>query len=91
LLYDLAVLGAGPATLSAARFAFENRNIKVSIIEAAEYPLLAQKYGVVGTPKVVINEMLSFDGALPDPLFLQYLLHAQEHLLEETGKPVGTA
>jgi glutaredoxin-like protein len=79
------------AALVSARFAFENRNLKVSIIEAAEYPLLVQKYGVKATPKVVINETLSFDGALPEPLFLQYLLHAQGHLLEEAGKPVGNA
>jgi len=79
------------AAISASRFAFENRNLKVSIIEASEYPYLAQRYGVMGTPKVVINEMMGFEGALPEPLFIQHLLHAQEHLLEKPGMPVGRA
>jgi len=79
------------AAISASRFAFENRKLKVSIIEATEFPHLAQKYGVMGTPKVVINEVMGFEGALPEPLFVQHLLHAQEHLLEKPGMPVGRA
>ncbi len=79
------------AAFSAGKFAFENRNLKVSVIESAEYPDLVQKYAVMGTPKIVINETVSFDGALPEPLFIAHLLHAQEHLLEKARQPVGTA
>jgi len=79
------------AAYAAGRFALENQYIKVNVIEASEYPQLVQKYGVVGTPKVLINDMVAFDGALPEPLFIQYLLHAQEHLLETGSETVGTA
>lgn len=79
------------AAIAAGKFALENHNLKVSVVEIGEYPHLVQKYAVMGTPKVVINEMVSFEGALPEPLFVAHLLHAQEHLLEKGGEPVGTA
>ena len=78
------------AAFAAGRFAFENRNVKTEVIETAEFPHLVQKYGVTGTPKVVINDTVSFDGALPEPLFIQYLLHAQDHLLAPGPGPSGT-
>jgi len=79
------------AVYAAGRFAFENPRIRVNVIEAAEFPHLVQKYAVMATPKIVINDTVSFEGALPEPLFIQYLLHAQEHLLEKGGEPIGAA
>lgn len=79
------------AAYAAGKFAFENRNIRVNVIEAVEFPHLVQKYAVMATPKIVINDTVSFEGALPEPLFIQYLLHAQEHLLEKGGEPTGSA
>lgn len=67
------------------------RFLEANIIEAGEYPQLVQKYGLVRTPKVVINETISFDGALPEQLFVQYLLHAQEHMLEQPGQTTVSA
>ncbi|MDQ1279314.1 MAG: hypothetical protein QG670_574 [Thermoproteota archaeon] len=48
------------------QFAFVNGNIQADMVETAEFPHLTQKYNVVGVPKTVINEVYSFEGALPE-------------------------
>ena len=45
-------------------------------MEVSEYPHLAQKYGVMGVPKIVVNEDHAFEGAMPDPLFLDQVKNA---------------
>ena len=42
----------------------------------SEFPHLGQKYGVMGVPKVVINETQHFEGALPESAFVQQVLNA---------------
>jgi glutaredoxin-like protein len=56
------------------KFAIENDLIQADMIEAGEFPHLAQKYSVMGVPKVVINEQTEFVGALPEENFLQQVL-----------------
>jgi glutaredoxin-like protein len=58
------------------KFAMENDLIKADVIEASEFPHLALKYGVMGTPKTVINEKIDFIGVLPEDLFLEHVLLA---------------
>jgi len=41
---------------------------------------LAQKYAVMGVPKVVISDAVEFVGALPEIAFVQHLLSAQERI-----------
>jgi predicted DsbA family dithiol-disulfide isomerase len=50
--------------------------IKGHMIEATEFMELAQHYGVMGVPKVVINDSVSFEGAYPEDAFLEYVLQA---------------
>jgi glutaredoxin-like protein len=64
-------------TSLAHKFAIENDLIRADMIEAAEFPHLAQKYNVMGVPKVVINEQIEFVGALPEENFLQQVLLVQ--------------
>lgn len=64
------------AAITAHKMAFESEMIKSEVIESIEFPFLAQKYGVYGVPKVVINEKVSFEGALPEEMFLDYVLKA---------------
>jgi predicted DsbA family dithiol-disulfide isomerase len=64
-------------TSLAHKFAIENDLIRADMIEAAEFPHLAQKYSVMGVPKVVINEQIEFVGALPEENFLQQVLLVQ--------------
>ena len=50
------------------------------MIEAVEFPQLANKYEVMGVPKIVINDNTSFEGAMPEEHFLEQVMLA----LEET-------
>jgi len=59
------------------KFAIENDLIRADIVEVGEFPHLAQKYSVMGVPKVVINEHVEFVGALPEENFLQQILLVQ--------------
>jgi glutaredoxin-like protein len=47
------------------QFALVNQNIRADMVEASEFPQLAQKYNVTGVPKTIINEVHSFEGAIP--------------------------
>jgi predicted DsbA family dithiol-disulfide isomerase len=47
------------------------------MVEAIEFPHLAQKYSISGVPKTVINEDISFVGALPEEMVVQYVKQAQ--------------
>jgi len=58
------------------KLAIENSLIKADVIDASEFPQLAIKYSVMGTPKTVINEKIEFIGALPEDLFLEHILLA---------------
>lgn len=64
------------AALAANQFAFENENVRAETVEISEFPHLAQKYAVMGVPKVVINEDTSFEGALPESVFLDHIKKA---------------
>lgn len=48
----------------------------MSIVEATEFPALAQRFNVYAVPKVVINETHEFVGALPEPQFVAAVAHA---------------
>ena len=64
-----------PAAASMAHmFAVENELIKADVIDANEFPQLAIKYGVMGVPKVVVNDKVEFVGALPEKMFLEHVL-----------------
>jgi hypothetical protein len=64
------------AATIAHKLAIENDLIKADVIDASEFPHLALKYGVMGIPKVVINEKVEFVGALPEDLFVEHVILA---------------
>lgn len=68
------------AVLTAHQFAMENPNIVADMVEATEFPELAERYGVYAVPKVVINDVVSFEGALPEQIFALYVLKAVDQL-----------
>lgn len=64
------------AAKTAYQFAVENELIEAEIVEANEFPHLAMKYGVMGVPKIVVNDKVEFVGAVPENLFLEQILLA---------------
>lgn len=75
------------AVRMAHKFAIENAlggNDKIlgDMIEAIEFPGLAEQYNVMAVPKVVIRvngeDKVSFEGAYPEKMFLEKLLEALE-------------
>jgi glutaredoxin-like protein len=61
------------------QMAIENPVITADMVEAIEFPHLANKYDVMAVPKVVINDRISFEGALPEAHFLEHVLLAVEN------------
>lgn len=66
------------ATSLAHKFAFENDYIKSDMVEIGEFPHLAQKYSIMGVPKIVINETVEFVGVLPEDHFVEHVLLAMK-------------
>ena len=56
--------------------AVASENVRATAIEATEFPAMSRAYRVMGVPKVVINDRVEFEGALPEPQFLEAVLRA---------------
>jgi hypothetical protein len=68
--------------------ALESPRVRADVIEATEFPALADRYGVYGVPKVVLNETYSFEGALPEAAFLKHVMAAA---VEQVGQLTAIA
>ncbi len=64
------------AVFLAHQLAFINKNITGKMIEAMEYGEWAQKYNVYGVPKNVVNDVVEFEGAVPEKVFVKQVLEA---------------
>ena len=60
----------------AQHMAVASDRITATAIEATEFPELSRAYRVMAVPKIVINERVQFEGALPEPQFLEAVLRA---------------
>jgi len=58
--------------------AIESDMVRADMVEASEFPHLVVKYNVFGVPKTVVNEEVEFEGALPEPLFLEQVVKATQ-------------
>lgn len=72
------------AVYLAHQMAFESPQVTADMVEAIEFPHLAQKYSVMGVPRTVINEDVHIEGAVPESMLLAQL---QEALRD--GQPSG--
>ena len=60
----------------AQHMAVASDRVTATAIEATEFPELARTYRVMAVPKIVINDRVEFEGALPEPQFLEAVLRA---------------
>jgi len=64
------------AAILSHKLAFASDKIKAHVIEAIEFPELSDKYGVSAVPKIVANDKVQFEGALPEEEFVARILEA---------------
>ena len=62
------------AAAVAHKLAVESDFVRADVIDGSEFPQLAQKYAVMGVPKIIINEKTEFVGAFNEDLFAEYVL-----------------
>jgi predicted DsbA family dithiol-disulfide isomerase len=60
----------------AQHMAIASPRVTAECVEANEFPELSRRYQVMAVPKVVINDTVQFEGALPEPDFLSAVLQA---------------
>ena len=64
-------------------FALETKGlVRADMVEAIEFPHLANKYQVFGVPRTVINDRIHQEGAVPEPILLAKLLEALAPVVE---------
>ena len=60
----------------AQHMAIASPRVTAQCIEANEFPELSQRYRVSAVPKIVINDRVEFEGAVPEPHFVAAVLQA---------------
>ncbi|MSQ14428.1 MAG: hypothetical protein EXR50_00990 [Dehalococcoidia bacterium] len=53
-------------------------HITADVIEATEFPELSRRYGVMAVPKIIINDVVQFEGAVPEEMFVEQVKRALE-------------
>jgi len=56
------------------QLALASEHITADMVEASEFPHLANKYQVYGVPRSVINETIHLEGAYPEEMLLSELM-----------------
>ncbi|HCC48383.1 MAG TPA: glutaredoxin [Elusimicrobia bacterium] len=64
------------AVVLAHKFALASAQITAEMVEASEFPDLANKYEVSGVPQIVVNETVKLVGAQPESAMLKAVLEA---------------
>lgn len=64
------------AVVIAHKFAMASPQVTAEMIESAEFPELADKYGVSGVPQIVVNDKVSLVGAQPESAVLKAVAEA---------------
>ncbi len=60
----------------AQHMAVASDRVTATAIEATEFPEMSRAYRVMAVPKIVMNETVQFEGALPEAEFLDAVLRA---------------
>lgn len=60
------------------KLAIASEHIRADMIEAIEFPHLANKYQVFGVPLTVINEKIRIEGSVPEARLVQELMRVKE-------------
>jgi glutaredoxin-like protein len=62
------------AVVAAQKLALANEHIRADMVEATEFPDLAQRYRVMGVPRTVLGEEGAIEGAVPTEHLVEWIL-----------------
>jgi len=65
------------AVRMAHQMAIESELVTGDMVEASEFPQLSNRYYVSAVPKVIINEDVEFEGALPEKNYMEKVMEAE--------------
>ena len=68
------------------RMTIASERVAARTVEAGEFPALAQRFGVQGVPRTVVNESGAFVGALPEAQFVETVLRLAGVSLDGGGE-----
>ena len=60
----------------AQHMAIASDKVRAVAIEATEFPELSRAYQVMAVPKIVMNDRVQFEGALPEGQFVDAVVRA---------------
>lgn len=64
------------AVMLAHRLALASPQVRADMVEAMEFPELADRYQVYGVPRTVVNETIAIEGAVPEAQLVKHLKRA---------------
>ena len=64
--------------LLAHKLAIASSKITAVMVEAVEFPHLANRYHVYGVPRTVINDVIHVEGAVPENMLMAKLLQVND-------------
>jgi hypothetical protein len=70
--------------------AIESPRVRADCISAQEFPELSQRYQVMSVPRTIANDSHAFDGAAPEPMFLEFVQKAVGIELPPPAEPDDT-
>ncbi|MBM3449901.1 MAG: hypothetical protein FJX78_02755 [Armatimonadetes bacterium] len=56
--------------------AIASPRIRTDVVEVSEYPELVERYQIRGVPRMIVNESVSFEGAVPEAKFIDAVMRA---------------
>lgn len=69
------------AVILAHALAMASENVTASMVEATEFPHLANRYQVYGVPRTVINDVIHVEGAVPESALINKLMSVNDAAL----------
>jgi glutaredoxin-like protein len=64
------------AVINAHKLAVEYPRVRADMVEATEFPELAERFGVSGVPKTIVNGSVEFVGAQPEEVLAEAVMQA---------------
>ena len=65
-----------PAVATAHQIALAANGVRAEMVEALEFPELSDRFGVQGVPRIVIDDRVAIEGAIPAARFVEAVLEA---------------